>query len=147
MKGLAEERLLSAVGNRAAARLAMQLTQEFVRQRKVFGKPLSKMQNTRFKLGALDTEIAVAQAFLDQCVERHDAGRLSSEDAARAKLYTSELNGRMVDEGVQLHGAAGYMDEYPLCRLYQAERIHSSEERRLGKECVSTCRSQWSPDH
>src|SRR3546814_4636913 len=57
MKGLAEERLLSAVGNLAAARLAMQLTQEFVRQRKVFGKPLSKMQNTRFKLGALDTEI------------------------------------------------------------------------------------------
>ncbi|HEY9547828.1 MAG TPA: acyl-CoA dehydrogenase family protein [Solimonas sp.] len=124
MKGLAEERLLSAVGNLAAARLAMQLTQEFVRQRKVFGKPLSKMQNTRFKLGALDTEIAVAQAFLDQCVERHDAGRLSSEDAARAKLYTSELNGRMVDEGVQLHGAAGYMDEYPICRLYQDERIN-----------------------
>src|SRR3546814_19832294 len=85
MKGLAEERLLSAVGNLAAARLAMQLTQEFVRQRKVFGKPLSKMQNTRFKLGALDTEIAVAQAFLDQCVERHDAGRLSSEDAAGDK--------------------------------------------------------------
>src|SRR3546814_6143635 len=93
MKGLAEERLLSAVGNLAAARLAMQLTQEFVRQRKVFGKPLSKMQNTRFKLGALDTEIAVAQAFLDQCVERHDAGRLRSEAAARAKHSTSELNG------------------------------------------------------
>src|SRR3546814_11996542 len=82
------------------------------------------MQNTRCKLGALDTEIAVAQAFLDQCVERHDAGRLSSEDAARAKLYTSELNGRMVDEGVQLHGEAGYMDEYQICRIYQDERIN-----------------------
>src|SRR3546814_18346854 len=112
------------------------------------------MQNTRCKLGARDTENAVAQAFLDQCVERHDAGRLSSEDAARAKLYTSELNGRMVDEGVQLHGAAGYMDEYPICRLYQDERIHRiiagnsallqqfiahsilrPEERRGGKEC------------
>src|SRR3546814_18720839 len=105
------------------------------------------MQNTRCKLGARDTENAVAQAFLDQCGERHDAGRLSSEDAARAKLYTSELNGRMVDEGVQLHGAAGYMDEYPICRLYQDERINRilagtserSEERRVGKECVSKC--------
>lgn len=124
MKGLAEERLLSAVGTLSSARLAMQLTQDFVRQRKVFGKPLSKMQNTRFKLAALDTEIAVAQAFLDQCIERHDAGRLSAEDAARAKLFASELNGRMVDEGVQLHGAAGYMDEYPICRLYQDERIN-----------------------
>jgi len=124
MKGLAEERLLSAVGTHAAARLAMQLTKDFVQQRKVFGKPLSKMQNTRFKLAALDTEIEVAQAFLDRCVEALNAGELTGEDAARVKLYASELNGRMVDEGVQLHGAAGYMDEYPICRLYQDERIN-----------------------
>jgi alkylation response protein AidB-like acyl-CoA dehydrogenase len=124
MKCLAEERLLSAIGNVTAARLAMQLTQDFVRQRKAFGKPLSKFQNTRFKLAALDTEIDLAQVYVDRCVEMLNEGKLSAEDAARAKLYTSEVNGRMVDEGVQLHGAAGYMDEYPICRLYQDERIN-----------------------
>lgn len=124
MQGLAEERLIAACGNVAAARAAMEVTKEFVRNRKVFGKPLSKMQNTRFKLAALDAEIEIAQVFVDRCVEEHNEGRLDSTDAARAKLYTSELAGRMVDEGVQLHGGAGYMDEYPICRMYQDERIH-----------------------
>ena len=124
MRGLAEERLIAACGNLAAAQRAMELTRQFVQQRKVFGKRLSQLQNTRFKLAALDTEIAVAQAYVDQCVAIHNDGQLSAEDAARAKLYTSELNGRMVDEGVQLHGGAGYMDEYEICRLYQDERVH-----------------------
>jgi acyl-CoA dehydrogenase len=124
MQGLAEERLIAAVGNLAAARLAMELTKDFVRNRRVFGKPLSQMQNTRFKLAALDAEIEIAQVFVDRCVEVHNDGRLTAEDAARAKLCTSELNGRMVDEGVQQHGGAGYMDEYPICRLYQDERVH-----------------------
>jgi alkylation response protein AidB-like acyl-CoA dehydrogenase len=124
MHALAEERLLSAVGNVAAARLAMQHTIDFVKQRKVFGKPLSKFQNTRFKLAALDTEIEMAYVFMERCIESHNKGELSAEDAARFKLYSSELNGRMVDEGVQLHGAAGYMDEYPICRMYQDERIN-----------------------
>jgi alkylation response protein AidB-like acyl-CoA dehydrogenase len=124
MQGLAEERLIAACGNIAAARLALQLTQDFVRQRKVFGKPLSQMQNTRFKLAALDAEIDMAQVYVDRCVEVHNEGRLTAEDAARAKLLTSEINGRMVDEGVQQHGGAGYMEEYEICRLYQDERVH-----------------------
>ncbi len=124
MHGLAEERLLAAIFNVASARLAMQLTCDFVRQRQVFGKPLSSFQNTRFKLAALDTEIAVAQSWVDRLVAEHNAGQLDAVDAARAKLFTSEVNGRMVDEGVQQHGGAGYMDEYEICRLYQDERIH-----------------------
>ncbi|TAM29175.1 MAG: acyl-CoA dehydrogenase [Nevskiaceae bacterium] len=124
MKGLAEERLIAACGNVAAARVALDLTREFVKQRKVFGKPLSKMQNTRFKLAALDAELDMAQVYVDRCVEQHNLGKLDPVDAARAKLFTSELNGRMVDEGVQQHGGAGYMEEYPICRLYQDERIH-----------------------
>ena len=124
MHALAEERLLSAAGNVAAARLAVDTTRDFVRERKVFGKSLSKMQNTRFKLAALDTEIEMAQAFVDRCVEFHNEGALSAEDAARAKLFASEVYGRSVDEGVQLHGGAGYMDEYPICRMYQDERIN-----------------------
>lgn len=124
MQGLAEERLIAACGNIAAARLALQITQDFVRQRKVFGKPLSQMQNTRFKLASLDAEIDMAQVYVDRCVEVHNQGKLTAEDAARAKLITSELNGRMVDEGVQQHGGAGYMEEYEICRLYQDERVH-----------------------
>jgi alkylation response protein AidB-like acyl-CoA dehydrogenase len=124
MRGLAEERLIAACGNIAGARLAMQITRDFVMQRKAFGKPLSKFQNTRFVLAALDTEIEIAQTFVDRCVEVHNEGKFSAEDAARAKLYTSEVNGRMVDAGVQLHGGAGYMEEYEICRLYQDERIH-----------------------
>ena len=124
MKGLAEERLIAAAGNVSGARAALEVTKEFVRNRKVFGKPLSKMQNTRFKLAALDTEIEVAQTFIDRCIEVHNEGKLSPEDAARAKLFASEVYGRAVDEGVQLHGGAGYMDEYPICRMYQDERIN-----------------------
>lgn len=124
MRGLAEERLIAACGNIAAARLALELTKNFVKERKVFGKPLSKMQNTRFKLAELDAEIDIAQTYVDCCVEAHNEGRLDAVDTSRAKLYTSELNARMVDEGVQLHGGAGYMDEYEICRLYQDERVH-----------------------
>ncbi|HDR9077520.1 TPA: acyl-CoA dehydrogenase family protein [Burkholderia vietnamiensis] len=124
MKCLAEERLIAAVGNVTAARLALEITRDFVQQRRVFGGLLAQMQNTRFKLAALDAEIDVAQTYVDRCVEVHNEGKLTAVDAARAKLVTSELNGRMVDEGVQLHGGAGYMEEYEICRLYQDERVH-----------------------
>ncbi|MDG9930572.1 MULTISPECIES: acyl-CoA dehydrogenase family protein [unclassified Pseudomonas] len=123
MQGLAEERLIAACSSVAAARLALELTRDFVRERKVFGKPLSKLQNTRFKLAALDAEIDIAQVYVDRCVEAHLQGQLDAVDASRAKLYASEVFGRMVDEGVQLHGGAGYMEEYEICRLYQDERV------------------------
>lgn len=124
MQGLAEERLIAAVGNLAGAQQAMKVTREFVLERKAFGKPLSKFQNTRFKLAELDAEMDTLQVYVDRCVEVHNEGKLNQMDASRAKLQTSELNGRMVDVGVQLHGGAGYMDEYPICRMYQDERIH-----------------------
>jgi alkylation response protein AidB-like acyl-CoA dehydrogenase len=124
MQGLVEERLIAATGNLAAAQLALRLTCEFVRDRKVFGKPLSKMQNTRFKLAALATEIDMAQVYIDRAVEMHNRDKLTAEDAARIKLFTSEVNGRAVDECLQLHGGAGYMDEYEICHLYKDERIN-----------------------
>lgn len=68
-------------------------------------------------------EIDIAQAFVDQCVMEHDQGELSADDAAKAKLFTSELEGRVVDACVQLHGGAGYMDEYPICRMYLNARV------------------------
>ncbi len=124
MEALAEERLIAAVGNLAAAQLAIDITRDYVRERHVFGKPLSKMQNTRFKLAALDAEAETLQAYIDRGVAVHNDGKLTPEDAARMKLISSELNGRVVDECLQLHGGAGYMDEYEICHLYKDERIN-----------------------
>ena len=124
MQGLVEERLIAAVGNLVAAQVALDLTYDFVRERMVFGKPLSKMQNTRFKLAPLDAEADLSQAYIDRAVQVHNEGRLTPEDAARIKLFSSELNGRVVDECLQLHGGAGYMDEYEICHLYKDERIN-----------------------
>jgi acyl-CoA dehydrogenase len=123
MQGLAEERLITACGSLAAAQRAFDVTRDYVLERKVFGKPLAEQQNTRFKLAALRTEIDVATVFVDHCVEEHNAGRLSATMAAKAKLYTSELEGRVTDEGVQLHGGAGYMLEYEICNLYANARV------------------------
>ena len=81
------------------------------------------MQNTRFKLAALDAEVDMAQCYIDRAIEVHNEARLTPVDAARIKLFSSELNGRVVDECVQLHGGAGYMDEYEICHLYKDERI------------------------
>jgi acyl-CoA dehydrogenase len=123
MQGLAEERLITACISLAAAQCAFDLTKEYVEDRKAFGKALSEQQNTRFKMANMRTEIDVAQAFIDQCVAQHNKGKLTATSASQAKLYCSEVEGRMVDEGVQLHGGAGYMQEYEICNLYANARI------------------------
>ena len=123
MHGLAEERLLGACGYVANAEAAFNLTLEYVNDRKAFGRPIADFQNTRFKLADMRTEIDVGYAFVDRCVEAHNEGKLSAEDAAKAKLWTSELEGRVTDECVQLHGGAGYMDEYKVSRLYTNARV------------------------
>ncbi len=123
MHFLAEERLLGAVQYLGAADAAYDVTLDFVRDRKAFGQAIADFQNTRFKLADMRTQIDVAQAFVDQCVQEHNQGDLSADDAAKAKLFCSELEGRVVDECVQLHGGAGYMDEYPICRMYLNARI------------------------
>jgi acyl-CoA dehydrogenase len=123
MNGLAEERLIAATGNISTAFKAFELTRCYVMERKVFGKPLSSKQNTQFKMAELYTELTIAQSYIDQCVSALNKGELTSEQAARAKLYTSELLGRAVDEGVQLHGGAGFMDEYPISKLYTRARV------------------------
>ena len=116
MEGLAEERLLGMIGYLGAAQLSWDLTLDFVKERKVFGKSLSKFQNPQFKLAELRTELDHAQVYTDQCVRAFNAGQLTAVDAAKGKLYTSELQVKVAMEGVQLHGGAGYMDEYPISR-------------------------------
>ncbi|NNL55750.1 MAG: acyl-CoA dehydrogenase [Woeseia sp.] len=123
MHFLAEERLLGAVGYLANAEAAFNITMDYTQERKAFGQRIADFQNTRFKLADMRTGIDVAQAFVDHCVQEHNEGKLSADDAAKAKLYTSELEGRVTDDCVQLHGGAGYMDEYPICRMYLNARI------------------------
>ena len=96
---------------------------DYVCDRRAFGQRVADFQNTRFKLADMRTQIDVAQAFVDQCVLEHNDEELTADTAAKAKLFASELEGRVMDECVQLHGGAGYMDEYPICRMYLNARV------------------------
>jgi len=123
MKGLAEERLIGAVGYLSAAQLSWDLTAEYVKERKAFGKRLAEFQNTQFTLAEMRARLDLAQVYVDQCVRSFNAGALTAVDAAKAKLVTSELQVAVADLGVQLHGGAGYMDEYPISRQYTDAKI------------------------
>lgn len=116
MQGLAEERLIGACGYLSAAQLSFDLTLEYVKERKAFGKPVAAFQNTQFKLAELRSELDFAQAFVDKCVEAHNLDELSAQDAAKAKLVTSELQVSAAATGVQLHGGSGFMDSSPISR-------------------------------
>ena len=144
MKGLAEERLIGAAGYIACAQLSWDLTADYVKERKAFGKPLAAFQNTQFKLAEIRTELDLAQCYVDQCVRAFNAGQLTAVDAAKAKLVSSELSIAAADLGVQLHGGAGYMDEYPISRQYTDARITtiyagSSEVMKIiiSRDCLS----------
>ncbi|ATI80611.1 acyl-CoA dehydrogenase family protein [Sphingobium yanoikuyae] len=120
---LATERLIAAIASMAAAQTALALTMDFVKTRIAFGRPIGLFQHNRFRLAALKARIDAAQVFVDRLVLLANAGQLSGEDAAAAKLIASELEGEMTDLGVQLHGGAGYMDEFRISRMYTDARI------------------------
>lgn len=120
---LAEERLVGACMYVSNAAAAFDLTLDWVKQRRIFDKPLGAFQNTRFKMAQMRAEIDALQVFVDHCVTLQNAGRLTGELAAKAKLLCSELEGRVVDECVQLHGGAGYMEEYRISRMYTDARV------------------------
>jgi len=120
---LPQERMSIAVAGLASARAAVNWTIEYVRQRKAFGNPLGSLQNTRFVLAELDTEVDVGQAYLDRCVLALNSDDLTVEDAAKAKWWATELQGRAVDRCLQLHGGYGYMQEYPIARAYADARV------------------------
>ena len=120
---LPQERLSIAVAGMANARAAYRWTLEYTQERKAFGQPIANFQNTRFKLAEMATEIAVAEAFVDKAIVAHNAGELSADEAAMAKWWCTELQGRVTDMGVQLHGGYGYMTEYPIARAYADARV------------------------
>ena len=109
----------------AAAQRAFDETVEFVKNRKAFGQTVFDFQNTQFKLAEIKTELAVGRAFLDHLIRDYQAhGRLDTLKCAMAKMWLPEMEARVLDTCVQLHGGAGYMDEYPVSRLYTAARLH-----------------------
>lgn len=120
---LAQERLIAAIGFMATAQTAFDLTLEYVKERCAFGKPIGAFQNTRFKMAQMRAELDMAQTYVDQCVLLLNDKTLTAEDASAAKLLTSELEGRVMDECVQLHGGAGYMEEYRISRMFTDARI------------------------
>ncbi len=120
---LAGERLSIAVASITAAQAALATTIDYVKTREVFGKPVSTFQNTKFELAAVATDVEAGQIFVDRAIAEHDAGRLTPVDAAKVKLFTTELQGRAVDRCLQLFGGYGYINEYPIARLYADARV------------------------
>jgi acyl-CoA dehydrogenase len=120
---LPQERLAIAVGAVAQSHAALDLTVDYVKQRRVFGQPLSALQNTKFELAALAAELEAAQAMLDKAITELVAAELTPADAAKVKLFCTELQGRVVDRCLQLFGGFGYIAESPIARLYADARV------------------------
>ncbi|MEU7814022.1 acyl-CoA dehydrogenase family protein [Pseudonocardia sp. NPDC049154] len=120
---LPQERLGIAVAGTAGARTALDQTLEYVRERTAFGQPIGSFQNSRFVLAEIATEVDLAEHFVDDCVRAHQQGELTAVDAAKAKWWCTELQGRVVDRCLQLFGGYGYMNEYPIARAFADARI------------------------
>ena len=125
VENLAQERLSIAVTAIGAARQALRWTLEYTNDRQAFGQPVASFQNSRFELADMATEIQIGEVFVDRCVEALVAGTLTVEEAAMAKYWTTELQKRVVDRCVQLHGGYGYMLEYPIARAFIDARIQT----------------------
>ena len=123
MGHLPRERLGVSAKAMATTRAIYELTVEYCKDRKAFGKPVAEFQNTRYKLAEVATQIKVGRAFIDQCVERLVAGTLDTATASMAKLWATDTQGRVVDECLQLFGGYGYMAEYPISRFWTDARV------------------------
>jgi|TARA_R110001632_G_scaffold74928_1_gene170953 acyl-CoA dehydrogenase len=123
MSELPTERMSVSVGAIASAQSILQQTIAYTSERKAFGKPIAGFQNTQFKLAEMDTDITVAQVFVDRCLELLVEGKLDDVTAAKVKLMTSELQCKVIDECLQLHGGYGYMMEYPVARAFLDSRV------------------------
>jgi alkylation response protein AidB-like acyl-CoA dehydrogenase len=120
---LAQERLSIGLSALAAARAGLDWAIAYVRERRAFGAPIGTLQNTRFVLADCHAEVEVGTTYADRCVEALNAGELTAEDAAAAKLWLTEMQGRVLDRCLQLFGGYGYVTEYPIARAYADARI------------------------
>jgi long-chain-acyl-CoA dehydrogenase len=122
---LPQERLAIAVSAVAAAEGALERTLAYVKERTAFGAPVGSFQHSRFTLAELDTEVTIARVFVDQCIARHLEGELTAQDAAKAKWWTTELQVKVADRCLQLHGGYGYMREYQISRDFADARVQT----------------------
>ena len=123
MSNLPQERLSMAIFGVSASERALRITLEYVKDRKAFGQPIGSFQANRFTLADIATEVQVARAYVDTCIAAHSAGELTAVEAASAKLWVTELQNRVVDRCVQLHGGYGYMEEYEIARMWRDARV------------------------
>jgi len=127
MQRLPQERLTIAVSAIPAAETALEMTINYCQERTAFGRPIGKFQNSRFKLAEMKTEIEIGRTFIDHCIMLHNKGELSVEQAAMAKWWSTDMQVRVIDQCLQLHGGYGYMMEYPIAKAYtdsRAQRIY-----------------------
>ena len=123
MKELPQERLIVSTQAVAMMERALRLTIDYVKQRQAFGKKIVEFQNTQFVLAECKSEATIAKVFVDHCVERHAKGELDTVTASMAKYWLTDLLGKVTDRCLQLFGGYGYMDEYPISRLYRDARV------------------------
>jgi acyl-CoA dehydrogenase len=123
MQQLPQERLLIAIYAAARIERALAETLAYVKDRKVFGQPVIDFQNSRFVLAECKTEATIAKVFVDHCIERHLQGGLDTATASMAKYWVTDLQCRIIDRCLQLHGGYGYMNEYPIARMYRDARV------------------------
>lgn len=123
MRELPRERITIACRAQAEAQRAFDITTDYVKERKAFGKAIFEFQNTQFTLAEMKTNLEVGWAYLDQCIKKCDEGLLTPEEGAMAKLWTTENEGVVVDKCLQLFGGYGYMSEYPISRMYVDARV------------------------
>jgi alkylation response protein AidB-like acyl-CoA dehydrogenase len=125
MTNLSQERLSIAVSAASACELVLAECLTYVKERTAFGKPIGKFQNTRFAIAEMATETHIARVFIDDCIRRHLTGDLDASTASMAKWWTTELQTKIVDRGVQLFGGYGYMMEYPIARAFVNSRVQT----------------------
>ncbi|MGH3498718.1 MAG: acyl-CoA dehydrogenase family protein [Nocardioidaceae bacterium] len=125
MERLPQERLAIAVVAAAACEVMLDLTLAYVKERTAFGRPIGSFQHSRFALAEMATETQIARVFVDRCITELNAGTLTVAEAAMAKWWTTELQKRVADQCLQLHGGYGYMQEYPISQAYVDTRIQT----------------------
>jgi acyl-CoA dehydrogenase len=123
MRELPQERLIVAIHAMAMMERALDLTIAYTKERQAFGRKVIEFQNTQFVLAECKTEATVAKVFLDHCVAQHLEGKLDTATASMAKYWHTDLLGKITDRCLQLFGGYGYMDEYPISRLYRDARV------------------------
>ncbi|HYW93592.1 MAG TPA: acyl-CoA dehydrogenase family protein [Gammaproteobacteria bacterium] len=139
MNELVQERLVIGINSICAAERTLEKTIEYTKERRAFGQPIAKFQNTRFKLAELKTNVTIGRIFIDHCIEQHLQGKLDVTTAAMAKYWCSEMQWALTDDCVQLHGGYGYMLEFPVAKAFvdgRVQRIYGGSNE-IMKELIS----------